>query len=134
MMFENSCGIDKQGFKIHVSFGTSDDISSVFNIFNFLFECGVSFKCVLSINDLIKLNEGVGGWRQIGKAITVYTNSKEQALSLMKELDVIVPYSRGPWVQNEKKIRSGGAVSIRYGAFQSSQELDQFGVPTNIRY
>ncbi len=78
---------------------------------------GLAAKVASSLDVLGGLNEGWYGPTQIGKFITVYPESGEQAVAMAVMLDGVTAGLRGPSVPSDRCLRSGSVVYYRYGAF-----------------
>ncbi|MGZ7440549.1 class III lanthionine synthetase LanKC N-terminal domain-containing protein [Paenibacillus sp. TH7-28] len=118
----------KQGWKLHVS----ATILCACNVFKqvapFLSDLGVLFKAPRSMLELKKLNCGMHyGYSQIGKFITVYPQSEEDALFLANELHNRTIHFSGPVVPYDIIFQAGSRVHYRYGSFSNLEMQDQNG-------
>ena len=108
-----------QGWKLHVS-ATILSASEVFAAVSpFLHGKGAMFKAPVSLYELQKLNSGsLYGYSQIGKFITVYPRTSDEALSFARELHRLTHKLPSPVVPFDHHYRSNGCVYYRFGAFK----------------
>lgn len=111
-----------QGWKLHVSATLLDAVEVFERCAPVLAATGVVFKSVKSLGILSQLNSGIPfGFSQIGKFMTVYPRTVQEALSLAARLDEATTGLAGPRVPFDRPYRAGGLVHYRYGAFSSAQ-------------
>ena len=109
-----------QGWKLHVSATVLTACEILRKVAPYLTNRGVLFKAPRSLAEVSKLNCGLHyGYSQIGKCITVYPRSTEQALLIARRLDQLSYGVSAPSVPFDVRYRPGGAVFYRYGAFDS---------------
>jgi hypothetical protein len=78
----------------------------------------VSFKAPRSLDDLIKINAGIYyGFSQVGKFVTVYPSSCEEAVDLAHALDSLTTNQPAPRIPYDEVLRPGSCVHYRYGQF-----------------
>src|SRR5207244_2462423 len=108
----------EQGWKLHVS-ATILTANQVFKtIVRHLRGSGVLFKAPSSLLELQRLNCGIFyGFSQVGKFITVYPRSPEEALSLARLLDRQLRKLSAPAVPYDLRYKRSRNVFYRYGAF-----------------
>jgi hypothetical protein len=84
---------------------------------------GVLFKTPSTILELKRLNCGLFyGFSQVGKFVTAYPQTNEQASALAHELDRATRRFEGPAVPFEQPVAPGSSVFARYGAFGAANE------------
>ncbi|MGG1215866.1 protein kinase [Priestia endophytica] len=117
-----------QGWKLHVSATILSACSIFEKVAPYLSNLGVLFKAPSSILELKKLNCGLHyGYSQIGKFITVYPRSEEEAVLIANELHSMTKEFTGPLVPSDNPLRKGSQVHYRYGAFSKLEVEDQNG-------
>jgi hypothetical protein len=80
----------------------------------------VAFKAPRSLDDLIKINAGIYyGFSQVGKFVTVYPSSCEEAVALAHELDGLTRNQPAPRIPYDEVLRPGSCVHYRYGQLYS---------------
>jgi hypothetical protein len=109
--------LPEQGWKIHVTVAPTEFRYLFEHVLPVLVAEHVSFKLPSTIQGVTALNFGEGGTTQIGKIVTAYPATSEHAARVAQLLDGTYPHSHGPEVLSDFKLRPGGAVSLRYGAF-----------------
>ena len=88
----------------------------------------MQFKAPKSLEELAKINCGLHyGYWQVGKFITVYPATVEQALILAEELDDLTSAFISISVPFDNHFSSNSSVYYRYGAFQELEMLDEYG-------
>jgi hypothetical protein len=109
-----------QGWKLHVSATVASAAEVLQAALPVLLDDDATFKVAASMEMLAALNEGNGGWSQIGKFITIYPRDDAQAVRLAARLDEATRGLRGPAVPSDRPLRHGrGIVSYRYGGFST---------------
>jgi hypothetical protein len=109
--------LPSQGWKLHISANAPVAESVLRQVLPILLKERVSFKVADSLRTLRALNEGEGGYSQIGKFITVYPADDDQAVRLAPALDEATRGLDGPPVPSDRALASGSLVYYRYGAF-----------------
>jgi len=109
----------EQGWKLHVA-ATVLSATEVFEAVSpFLQRRGVLFKAPISLYELHKLNSGeLYGYSQVGKFITVYPQSEEEALRIARRLHLLTRNMVSPSIPFDLRYRADGCVYYRYGAFK----------------
>jgi hypothetical protein len=80
----------------------------------------VLYKAPASLSELERLNSGVFyGYSQVGKFLTIYPRTDEEAVRLAAELHEATQGLEAPCVPFDVKYHPGGCVYYRYGAFQA---------------
>lgn len=109
-----------QGWKLHVSATVLNAVKLLERVAPFLSARGVAFKAPCSLDELIRLNSGLFyGYSQVGKIITVYPATTEDALSLARELHALTRRLAAPAVPFDLRFGAASNVYYRYGAFDS---------------
>jgi serine/threonine protein kinase len=109
----------EQGWKLHVS-ATILTANTVFQTVAPLLESrGTPFKAVSSLKELDKLNTGLHyGYTQIGKFLTVYARSDDEAVYLARTIHKLTHTLGAPLVPFDLRYRPNSCVYYRYGSFQ----------------
>ena len=107
----------EQGWKLHLSAypGTAREVLA--RALPVLVAHRTPFKLVASPAELARLNMGVGGPSQIGKFLTVYPASDEQAIALAEALEDVTDGVSGPAIPSDAQLRAGSIVYYRFGGF-----------------
>ncbi len=108
-----------QGWKLHVSASMTGAQEVLRRAMPVLLAAGATFKLARSIRFLATLNQGQGGFSQIGKFITVYPVSDDQAVALAKALHDATQGLHGPSIPSDRALIPGSLVHYRYGGFAS---------------
>lgn len=113
-----------QGWKLHISAHTSSACEVLHSVLPILLTHAGSFKMTSSLSRLALLNQGRAGNSQIGKFITVYPRSDDEAVTLAVLLDKATQDLEGVSIPSDRALRPGSLIYYRYGGF-SSQLLVQ---------
>ena len=109
----------KQGWKLHISATVLTANKVLSRVAPFLQARSVLFKAPASLGELGKINCGVFyGYCQVGKFITVYPQSDDEAVSLAKELDRLTDKIPAPSIPFDLRYQRESCVYYRYGAFE----------------
>lgn len=109
-----------QGWKLHLSATVLNAGNVLARVAPFLSARGVAFKAPRSLDELIRLNSGLFyGYSQVGKIITVYPRTTEDAVSLARELHALTRRLAGPAVPFDLRFGASSNVYYRYGAFDN---------------
>ncbi|HEX8283789.1 MAG TPA: hypothetical protein VF588_10565 [Pyrinomonadaceae bacterium] len=112
-------GDAEQGWKLHVSATILTANEVLKRIAAPLSERGAQFKGPSSLRELQRLNSGLlYGYSQVGKFITVYPRTAEEAISLARLLHGLTRGLPAPSVPFERRFRPGSSVFYRYGSFK----------------
>jgi tRNA A-37 threonylcarbamoyl transferase component Bud32 len=107
-----------QGWKLHVS-ATVLSAAEVFGrAVPILRKHQALFKVPRRLEFLIALNAGLSEFSQIGKFLTVYPRSTDEALILARELHRATRGLAGPRVPFDAPYRAHSLIHYRYGAFR----------------
>lgn len=117
----------EQGWKLHVSATLVSAPQVLARVLPILKASGASFKLAASPSYLGDLNSGASGYSQVGKFMTVYPQSDEQAVELAQRLDRATSGLAGPRVPSDRHLHRNSLVSYRYGAFAGLQLVDDLG-------
>ena len=111
-----------QGWKLHVSATILNAHKILAKIAPLLVTHELQFKAPSSLQEVAQLNSGVHySYSQVGKVITVYPHSDEQAVSLARHLDELTRRFVGPAIPFDNRLRPGSNVYYRYGAFRAME-------------
>ena len=112
----------QQGWKLHVSATVLTACDVLRKAAPFLLGRGAKFKAPRTLEEVMRLNSGVFyGYAQVGKVLTVYARSDEEALTLARGLHRLTRGIAAPSVPFDLKYGPGGAVHYRYGAFARAE-------------
>jgi len=110
-----------QGWKLHISATVLSAITVLNSVSNFLCTNDILYKAPSSLLELKKLNCGLFyGFSQVGKFITVYPRTTEEAVDTAFALEELTKGLQGPRVPYDRQLRHGSIVHYRYGAFRNS--------------
>jgi hypothetical protein len=87
-----------------------------------LHECDALFKVPCRLELLKSLNSGLVGFSQIGKFLTVYPRSTDEAVKLARKLHRATRGLSGPRIPFDARYRKKSLVYYRYGAFHRSAD------------
>ncbi len=107
----------EQGWKLHVSSTIRSAATVLARALPVLLSEQVPFKVASSCAALASVNGGGGGLSQVGKFITVYPGSDEQAVRVAAALDAETRGLGGPKVPSDRPLAPDSLVHYRYGAF-----------------
>lgn len=120
-----------QGWKLHVSATVLTASDTLRRVAPLLRARGARFKAPSSLRGLQQLNCGlVYGYTQIGKFITVYPRSDEEAVSLALRLHRLTRGMAAPSVPFDLRFRPGSCVYYRYGSFVNLEIENEDGTRT----
>ena len=112
----------EQGWKLHIPATVLTAGRVLRRVGPLLRDRGVLFKATASLGELMKLNSGFDyGYSQVGKFITVYPRTSEEAVQLAERLHELTLGMTAPDVPFDRRYRPGGCVYYRYGAFRSME-------------
>ena len=107
-----------QGWKLHVS-ATILSAAEVFaRVAPILRENDALFKVPSQLELLKELNSGLGDFSQIGKFLTIYPRSTDEAVELARQLHRATLGLPGPRIPFDARYREESVVYYRYGAFR----------------
>jgi class IV lanthipeptide synthase len=110
-----------QGWKIHLA-ATVLSASEVFaRALPILVQHNSLFKVPAKLAFLAQLNSGGAGFSQIGKFITIYTNSEGEAELLARKLHVATLGAVGPDIPFDSRYRKNSCVYYRYRAYANGR-------------
>jgi len=81
---------------------------------------GALFKVPCRLDLLKSLNSGLADFSQIGKFLTIYPRSEDEAVKLARELHRATRGLCGPCIPFDARYRKGSLVYYRFGAFRRS--------------
>lgn len=111
-----------QGWKIHVSatiLSASDIFARSFPVLN---AHGALYKVPAKLSFLAHLNSGDAGYSQIGKFITVYARSDNEAETLARKLHHATLGCAAPEIPFDVRYKPKSAVYYRYGSYVSRRK------------
>ena len=114
-----------QGWKLHLSSIPTEAVSLLSRVVPCLRHRDVSFKTAKDGWVLSRLNEGELGATQVGKFITIYPRSDDEAVALSDELAALTEGFHGPIIVSD--LRLSDVVYTRYGAFNPIITRDRLG-------
>jgi serine/threonine protein kinase len=114
-----------QGWLLHISIVRSQIVEAMQVIIPVLLSNGVPFRIVKDHETAISVLDGNLGREYLGKILTIYPVSDEQALELAKNLITRTVAYKGPDVLTD--IWLGGVVYTRYGGFDAVTRSDAGG-------
>lgn len=116
-----------QGWKLHVSATILNAPRILKRTAPFLVQNSVEFKAPRSLADVANLNCGFNyAYCQVGKVITVYPRTDEEAVYLAGRLHQLTYRFKAPAVPFDLRLREKSNVYYRYGAFKHV-ELERNG-------
>jgi len=107
-----------QGWKVHLSATIANALDLLDVILPILNRFGVRFKIVASLPNLLDLNNGSYGLTQVGKFVTIYPSSIQEAVGLASELRRATSNLYGPRIATDHRLANSRIVHYRYGAFR----------------
>lgn len=117
-----AAAVPEQGWKLHVSARVESAAAVLERALPVLLAEGVAFKAVATTRALLVMNSGGYGASQVGKFVTVYPGSDEQAVRLAVALHEATAGLTGPRVPSDRPLRPGSLVHYRYGAFRGRDD------------
>ena len=125
-------GDPDQGWKLHVAATVLTAGRVLEAVAPLLHGRRVLYKAPASLGELDKLNSGVVyGYSQVGKFLTVYPQTTEEAVRLARELRRLTRGMTSPTVPFDSKYGADGCVYYRYGAFKAMEIEEADGARTN---
>lgn len=109
-----------QGWKLHVSATLLNAANILEAVAPFLESRGALFKAPVSLRELKKINSGIYyKYSQIGKFITVYPKSDEQAAFFAEKLHQLTKQFPAPGIPFDFRLKPESCIYYRYGAFKN---------------
>ena len=107
-----------RGWKLHVSATILNAGRVLQKVGLALAGRGIQFKAPSSLRDVMALNAGLdGAYTQVGKVITVYPHTPEQAVELARRLHNLTSRMAAPQVPFDLRYGPSSNVYYRFGAF-----------------
>jgi hypothetical protein len=127
----NELGTDlTQGWKLHVAATLLSAVHVFEAVAPLLSARNVRFKAPVSLNELDELNRGTSyGYSQVGKFLTVYPQTPEEAVQLARDLHELTRRIPCPEIPFDLRYGPDSCVFYRYGAFQTLEIEDSNGKP-----
>ena len=108
-----------QGWKLHLSATILNAGAILKKVAPFLISRDIQFKAPASLQLLLQLNSGVSfGYSQVGKFITIYPRTNDEAVRLASHLHKLTDGMRAPAVPFDLQYCRKSCVYYRYGAFK----------------
>jgi hypothetical protein len=124
-------GEREQGWKIHVSATLLTSCAVLEEIAPSLHARDVQFKAPISLEEIHRINTGLFyGYSQVGKLITIYPVTDDDAVDLARQLYVLTRHLSAPAVPFDRKFRTDGCIYYRYGAFRQLEIDNSDGTRT----
>jgi len=112
----------EQGWKLHISATILTANEVLEKTAPFLQKLKIRFKAPASLVNLRNLNAGIiHGYSQIGKFITVYPQTDDEAVFLAGQLHQLTAAFSAPPVPFDLRYKPGSCVYYRYGSFKKQQ-------------
>jgi hypothetical protein len=109
----------EQGWKLHVSATVLNAHRVLEKIARVLDDLGVPYKAPSSLEEVRRLNSGLHySYSQVGKIITVYPRTDEEAVNVARLLHRLTRRLSAPAVPFDLRYRPGSNIYYRYGAFK----------------
>jgi hypothetical protein len=113
----------RQGFKLHISYRSSDEIPTIFAaVSRYLVEQSLPHKVVSRTQDVVELTG-----TQRGKAITLWTTTPDQVQRVVRDLDSILsrlPIDRVNSIRIEGERELVPGIFVRYGQIHTEDLLE----------
>jgi hypothetical protein len=117
-----------QGWKLHISATVLNAPEVLEMAATFLKSQGALFKAPVSLREIKKINSGTYyNYSQIGKIITVYPQTNEQAVFFAEQLHLLTEKFPAPTVPFDFQFKPESSVHYRYGAFKTFELKDVGG-------
>lgn len=117
-----------QGWKLHISTTILNAPEVLETAATFLKSQGALFKAPVSLREIKKINSGIYyNYSQIGKIITVYPQTNEQAVFFAEQLHLLTKKLSAPAVPFDLQFKPESSVYYRYGAFKTFELKDADG-------
>ena len=108
----------KQGWKLHISATILNAHKILKKIAPVLLAHNVQFKAPRSLHELSQLNSGIHyAYSQIGKVITIYPQTDQEAVGLARLLDKLTKRFAAPAIPFDNRFAPNSNVYYRYGGF-----------------
>jgi class IV lanthipeptide synthase len=117
--------VQVQGWKLHLSSIPTEAVGLLSRTVPFLQQRGVSFKIANDASALSHLNEGDLGATQVGKFMTIYPRSDDEAVELADCMTRLTQGFHGPVIVSD--LRLGDVVYTRYGGYNPIITCDRLG-------
>jgi hypothetical protein len=109
----------EQGWKLHLPATVLNATTLLERVAPLLAGHGVQFKAPASLEELRRINSGLNqGYSQVGKCLTVYPRTPEEAVALAGELHIATYGIGAPAPPFDLRYRFDSNVYYRYGAFR----------------
>jgi hypothetical protein len=113
-----------QGWKLHISATILTANKILERVGPFLSESGLLYKAPRNLQELGRLNCGLFyGFSQVGKFITVYPQSQQEAILVAQKLSCLTKRTFAPAVPYDRPFQNSKCIFYRYGAFAGVDEI-----------
>lgn len=116
--------VPRQGIKLHVSASVLNAAEIATIVVPCLMDGLVDFKIIPSCHELERLNRGLYGISQVGKAITIYPRDAAEARQVGDKLVELLAGYRSPKLMSDLQINHDAPVYYRYGVNYSTVDSD----------
>jgi hypothetical protein len=124
-------GDPDQGWKLHVAATVLSAVKVFEAVAPLLSERQILFKGPKSLDELDKLNSGIFyGYSQVGKFLTVYPHTTQEAMKLARELHKLTRGFDSPVIPFDSRYKERSCVNYRYGAFKTMEIEEVDGTRT----
>ena len=110
----------RQGWKIHVAATPLSANEVLSRLGPILRARNLLFKVPATLGFLAQLNSGLRAFSQIGKFLTIYPRSPQEAVELAGDLHAATRDLRGPQIPFDASYRKNSVIYYRYGSFRGS--------------
>ena len=122
-----------QGWKLHISATVLTAVRVFQAVAPLLSTRNIRFKAPASLKELDQLNRGtLYSYSQVGKFITVYPSTTDEAVCLAHDLHKLTRRIACPDVPFDLRYRPDSCVYYRYGAFKSMEVEHSNGTRSNV--
>jgi hypothetical protein len=111
-----------QGWKIHLSATLLSANEVLSRVWPVLVRHDAYFKVAAHFDSLTQLNAGLTDFSQVGKFLTVYPRSTDEAVNLARELHAATRGLSGPQIPFDLRYRKNSLVYYRYGCFRATSK------------
>lgn len=121
-----------QGWKLHVSASIRNASEVLTAVLAVVRDFPCDFKVAADLSVLFSLNDGSMGWSQVGKFVTVYPNSDDEALKIAEALARQTRSLGGPSVPSDRRLRGDSPVYYRFGSFTGTSRRNELGETEDV--
>ena len=122
----------EQGWKLHIAATVLNAGRLLETVGPFLRQRNVLYKAPATLRELGKLNAGIFyGHTQVGKFLTIYPQTSEEAVWLAKRLHRLTRLFKVPSIPYDLQYRPDGCIYYRFGAFKTLELRINVGLSTH---